>query len=312
MTSSTEIPNFFVIGAPKCGTTALCQYLADHDKIFISDPKEIFYWNKDFPGQVSHGGCTSLRDYLNRFSSSQSTHTAVGEGSTHYLTSSVAIEEILRFNPKAKFIAMIRNPIEVVYAYHGELVFNFMEDETDFEVAWKNQKQRVAKGLTPLRCPSPHNLEYARFALYYPQLKRLIDLVPAEQRLILVFDDLKNDVKKVYQETLAFLDVEDDGRDSFKVVYAARKHRFEKLMKFIKSPPPAFAKPMKFVNYTWKNLLPSPLRAKIRSLSQKPNPRPKLDHNFKCELSDFFAEDLQKTSELLGRDLSHWLEKSRH
>lgn len=162
-------PNFFIVGAPKTGTTALCQYLSDHENIFLSEPKELFFWNTDFPGQVAHGRCKNLESYLKKFADARPAHKAVGEGSTHYFVSETAIRNLMTFNPKARVIAMLRNPIDVAYAYHGELVFNFMETEKDFETAWRNQAARVAAGECPGRCPSPHNLAYADFASYAPQ-----------------------------------------------------------------------------------------------------------------------------------------------
>lgn len=144
-------PNFFIVGAPKTGTTALCQYLSDHENIFLSEPKELFFWNTDFPGQVAHGRCKNLESYLKKFADARPAHKAVGEGSTHYFVSETAIRNLMTFNPKARVIAMLRNPIDVAYAYHGELVFNFMETEKDFETAWRNQAARVAAG----ECPGP-------------------------------------------------------------------------------------------------------------------------------------------------------------
>lgn len=308
MNHSLRQPDFFVVGAPKAGTTALCHYLSEHEMIFLSDPKELYFWARDLPGQVRHGGCGTLDSYLAKFEDAGPLHRICGEGSTHYLTSEVAIRDIMSFNSAAKIIAMLRNPIELVHAYHGELVFNFMETELDFETAWHSMDRRVAAGDLPGRCPSTHNIDYKRFALFEPQLRRLWDLVPEDQRLLLVFDDLKSDARNLYQTTLEFLGVPDDNRQHFEVVYASREHRFEGFMRFIRLPPAQVQRPVAWAHQTWKNIVPSALRSKVRGTLQEPRRRPDLSPSFRAELADYFREDVLRTSEMIGRDLTHWLD----
>ncbi len=101
-------PDFFIIGAPKCGTTALATYLAEHPNIQLSDPKEPHYFCKD----LKAGGppVASDKDYVRRFfpGLEESGASAAGEASVWYLYSDVAVRNILRFQPDAKFIVMLR------------------------------------------------------------------------------------------------------------------------------------------------------------------------------------------------------------
>ena len=99
-------PDFFIIGAPKCGTTALAHYLSEHPQVCFSYPKEPYYWADDFPGIQRRFGIRSLEKYLQLFEPSSSIKTAFGEGSTIYLASSTAVDRILQFKPDAKFIVM--------------------------------------------------------------------------------------------------------------------------------------------------------------------------------------------------------------
>ena len=74
----TARPNFFIVGAPKCGTTALSHYLRQHPRIFFSLPKEPHYFATDLPRyrMVTHEPA-----YLEYFRGAGPQHTAVGEGS---------------------------------------------------------------------------------------------------------------------------------------------------------------------------------------------------------------------------------------
>ena len=109
-------PNFFLIGGPKCGTTSLQEYLAQNPKIFMCTPKEPCYFDSDLPWPDSP---KTEREYMRLFENANDSHMAVGEASTNYLYSAVAVEKILRFNPCAKFIVMVRNPIDMAISLHS-------------------------------------------------------------------------------------------------------------------------------------------------------------------------------------------------
>ena len=108
-------PNFFIIGAPKCGTTALSEYLRTHPDVFFSEPKEPNYFNSDVVSKKLYY-YTSLEDYLEKCFSGAEGYKAVGEGSVRYLSSAVAVDNILKLYPNAKFIIMLRNPVDLGYS----------------------------------------------------------------------------------------------------------------------------------------------------------------------------------------------------
>lgn len=127
-------PNFFIIGAPKCGTTSLAAWLAEHPQIFMSPIKEPQFFNKDvgFPMK-------SLQAYEKLFKDASSGHIAVGEATVLYLYSKVAVRNILDYNPDAKFIVCLRNPVDMAYSLHEQWFFNGIEDIEDFKEAWLMQ-----------------------------------------------------------------------------------------------------------------------------------------------------------------------------
>lgn len=152
----TVTPNVFLIGAPKCGTTAMMQYLGEHPNVFTSVPKEPFYWCPDFARSRHEPKFDGLDDYLALFAEADpAQHKVVMEGSTRYLQSVEAIPAILAFNPQARFIAMVRDPVEVAQAYHMEQRFSLHEDVEDFRTAWNLQDQRAAGQQIPATCGEP-------------------------------------------------------------------------------------------------------------------------------------------------------------
>ena len=154
-------PNLFIIGAPKCGTSALAQYLSEHPAVYFSDPKEPFFLSDDYPKLKDQHSLDGLEDYLSLFKDADpEIHAVIGEGSTNYLASKVAIEKAIGLNPNAKFIVMLRDPVEVAHAYHMEQLWARNEDVEDFESAWRLQEERRQGKFIPGNCVAQQFLQY--------------------------------------------------------------------------------------------------------------------------------------------------------
>ena len=105
MTAAPVKPNFFIVGAAKCGTTAWFEYLRTHPDIFLPDQKELPHFCTDY---VEEMRIADRSDYLQHFRSA-SGRKAVGEGSVTYLYSATAAREIRQFNPDAKILIFLRD-----------------------------------------------------------------------------------------------------------------------------------------------------------------------------------------------------------
>jgi len=128
------VPNFFIIGAAKSGTTSLTEYLRTHPNIYFGKVKEPHFFDLDSCKCFKF----SLETYMSLFSRADpEIHKAVGEASTGYLFSKVAVPEILKFNPNARFVVLLRNPIELVQSLHSEMCFEGIETVREFETAWR-------------------------------------------------------------------------------------------------------------------------------------------------------------------------------
>ena len=306
MTSEAQHPNFFIVGAPKSGTTAMAYYLNQRPDVFVTNPKEPFYWCQDFERSKSRHNMHSLDAYLALYDSvDPAVHQAIGEGSTTYLQSKVAIEKIMAFNPDAKVIAMLRNPIEVVYAMWGEHRRHFLEDEDNFERAWALQADRAEGRNCSANRRMDHQAQYLDLGSYSAQLERLFEHVPESQREVIVFDDFAADTRAAYGRCVSLLGLEDDGRTEFPRVHAAKVHRSKLIGRLYTDPPAALRWPINRFK-KWFAGSDSKLKHALSGAVSKKQPRQKLRPEFVEVLKDAFRDDVARTGQLLGRDLSHW------
>jgi uncharacterized protein with GYD domain len=125
-------PNFVILGAPKCGTTALSEYLREHPRVFVSRPKEPHYFCDDWDYYYAPGERTQ-EHYLHLFDDATDDHLAIGEASVWYLYSTTAARNIAAFDPAMRVIVMVRNPVELVPSLHSQLRYMLDEDEPDPE-----------------------------------------------------------------------------------------------------------------------------------------------------------------------------------
>jgi hypothetical protein len=308
-------PNLFVVGAPKCGTTALFEYLRTHPEIYLSSLKEPHYFAEDLPGQRD---VTTLDDYHRLFEPAQPRHKVVGEASVLYLMSTVALKNIRQYNPSARIIAMVRNPAEMAVSLHQQLVYSFYEDRRDFLAGWNLQERRRHGHDIPAGCRDATVLQYGRTCRLGEQLARLYSLFPREQVHVIVFDDLKRTPLTVYRETLRFLGVPDDGRNQFPTINAQKRHRLDWLGRCLLSPP-AFLNRWRdriIRDYGTRRSLFSQAAVGLGRLFEKLNAtassRKTLDASTKRRLRETFHDDVAHLSDLLGRNLSReWGFESR-
>lgn len=303
--SNPKTPNTFIIGAPKCGTSAMAAYLNEHPSVFLCAPKEPFYFSTDYPGLQKLHDVTDLNKYLDLFKPATDQHSIICEGSTNYLASDVAVENVLSFNPDAKFLVMLRNPVDVVHAFHSELLFSYIEDEPSFEKAWALQDRRSAGDSIPPDCVAPKFLQYRDVAAYANQLKRFFALVPEQNRKVILFDDFAKDNAASFADTLQFLDLEPFEMESFERVNASHDHRFPGFSKLILDPPA----PLKPVVQTLR-LAARKFKGgwvdQAKHMFRKPTQREPLSPAFGQQLCEHFKQDVAQTSALLDRDLTHW------
>ena len=293
-------PNFFIVGAPKCGTTALSVYLGQHPQVFFCSPKEPYFFATDFP---RHRVAENLDDYLALFARATPEHRAIGEGSAGYLYSETAVPRILEFDSQARLIVLLRNPIDLAYSMHGQACFDGDEDEHDFPTAWNLQSERECGHQIPGTCRQVKLLLYKKLASLGEQVARLFQVVPRQQVKVIALPELIATPRQVYDDVCEFLEIPSDGRTDFTPVNEAKRHRFRALGRFARQPPQLLLRGMSTVKRALRiqrlGLIDRFLVVKRR--------RPALTADFRARLTDEFREDVAKLSDVLQRDFRSWL-----
>jgi len=310
MTPTRGFPDFFIIGAPRCGTTSLSRYLMRHPRVCFSRPKETHY----FAQQSSLPSLDELqRDYIERYFAHRTADDAVaGEGSVSYIHLPEAIGNILHFNPDAKFIAMVRNPRSLLPSYHQRMLFLLQENEADFEKAWTLQTTRAQGKDLPQTCVDPRLLNYTGVACLGAQVQRLFELVGRERAHIIVFDDFVEDTLGVYRALLDFLGLEYDGQTEFERRFESQTYRFRWLQRLLLATATRSGK--------FKDTLERSLRKYNEDGTARPNlvkritrfnkipvkPAP-LSARMTAVLREQLNDDIALLGRLLRRDLGTWL-----
>ena len=296
-------PNFFIVGAPKCGTTALYEYLRPHPRIFFSRVKEPHFFAADMGAYPT---VKTLEDYTRLFAESTEEHVRVGEASVHYLRSSVAIRNISEFSPGARIIAMLRNPVDMVYSFHSEILDWSIETVTDFEAAWRLQERRSRGMDLPPGITSPLLVQYADLGRFGTQIQRLLSIFPSGQVKVILYDDFAASPQRVYDEVIDFLGVPHDNRTDFPRINQNRRARLPWLRDFYRKPPPAVRTAFRALKRAAGAERVIAVKEKIVGLNSAKEDRPPLSPEFRAELVQEFREEVALLSQILNRDLRHW------
>ena len=297
-------PNFFIVGAPKCGTTSLYEYLRSHPQVFMPELKEPHFFSHDL---ITHHFVHSLDEYLQLFSKATPQQLRVGEASASYLLSSAAIREIREFNPDAKIIAMFRNPVDMVYSFHSQLLYWSEETENDFEVAWRLQERRRMGLDVPRTCQEPFWLQYRDIGQFGTQTQRLLSVFPPEQVKLILFDDLATSPQRIYDEVIDFFGISHDHRSEFPRANENKRARLTWLRDFYRKPPPILLQTYRRFKHTAAGKRLTDIKEWLIDVNTVRERRPPLSPEFRAELMETFREEVALLSRLLNRDLSHWV-----
>jgi hypothetical protein len=300
-----KLPDFFIIGAPKCGTTALAEYLSGHPDIFMAR-KEMHHFGKDlhFGSQIYR---RDRQEYLKEFSAWNG-QTRAGEASVWYLFSKQAAAEIKAFNPNARIIIMLREPAEMLYSLFNQFRLDGNEHLATFSAALAAQDDRLAGRLLTRHSYFGQGLIYYSVASYAEQVRRYMELFGRDQVHVVLYDDFAADTSAVYDDVLNFLGVDATRKvESFKVINASQSVK-SPLLRTIMSDP--LIRGTAIATRSW---LPKPLFSvlqKIESVLMCSNirieKRSELDPEIRRQLKQTFKSEVQHLGELLRRDLSAW------
>jgi len=291
-------PDFFIVGAPKCGTTAMNDYLKDHPEIFVPDKKEIHFFGADLafrpPQRLTEA------EYLSYFAPARD-EKCVGEASVWYLYSRQAAAEIKAFTPTARIIIMLRNPVDMMYSLHSQRLYNGRETLRDFAQALLKEDTLSPEGQTEDTLHAL-NFSYRAAATYTPQVRRYFEVFDRERVHIIIFDDFAGATPEVYRRTCEFLEVEQEFQPEFDVINSNKGVHSAMVRSLLRDPPG----PVRL----FLKLLGRPARQGVkgwlRRLNTRYEPRSPMAPELRRRLQVEFAPEVERLSTLLRQDLTSW------
>jgi hypothetical protein len=241
MSTRAHRPNLFIVGAPKCGTTSLYHYLAQHPNVYMCPVKEPRYWSDDLraQGRAFHAGlyrrhlrswrglltlpgCAwrhrhihpeqllgidSFEVYLALFDAADpSRHRYLGEASPDSLWSRTAAARIAAFNPDARIIIMLRDPVAYIGSIHREALSGTVgETVRSLDRALDLEARRRAGTAVPCTVRYPYSVFYRDQAHFDEQVQRFLDCFPKEQVHFVLLEDLAESAERAWRGVLDFL-----------------------------------------------------------------------------------------------------------
>ncbi len=304
-----RVPDFFIVGHHKSGTTAMYEMLRRHPQIFMPGMKEPEFFGREHPDprQASPGAGRrprtyaqtrpqSYAEYLSLFAGAAPGQLA-GEASPSYLGSATAPGEIAAAQPDARIIAILREPASFLRSLHLQMLRNHVQSEPDLRKAIAGEGARSAGARTP---------RYADRVRYVEQLRRYHDVFAPEQVLVLIYDDFRADNRAAVRSVLRLLDVDPDApieEVNANSTIAARSRRLDEWVRALRTGRGPVTGGVKS---TVKALTPSRVRhGAIRALQAKVvfGSAPPPDESLMLELRRRFKPEVVALSEYLNRDL---------
>jgi hypothetical protein len=298
-------PDVFLVGAPKCGTTALHRQLARHPEIFFAAKEEMNHFATDL--LRADDPWRSEDAYLEAFRAASGARR-IGDASVFHLFSATAAQAIRSFQPDARILVMLRDPVAWLPSYHSQMLFNGDEILSDLAAALAAEPAR-SRGLElPAHLRFPQRLLYSRVARFSEQLERYFDAFGRERVHVLIFEDVVRDSERVLRGTLDFLGVDPAHCQGFELANPNRKIRSPAFSEFLKRPPDVVAK---LVTALLPAATRQSLRRALRGLNSSAAPREPLPPALREQLCERFRPEVLRLEQLLGRRLPGWCEPAR-
>ena len=297
-------PNLFLIGAAKCGTTSLYYYLKQHPDIFFPDHKEPHYFSTDLQWRYRGTEFANLSEYLALFQDA-TTQRWIGEASVWHLFSQDAAANIFEFDPAAKLICILRNPIDMMHSLYRFGFARGSENATSFQQALELEPGRTDWDSVPRTLFLLNAVWYRQVCRFDQQVTRYLDRFPRENIKFLLFDDLKRDAHQVVRETFEFLDVDADvpiDLTNQNITSGLARDRLQYLTRFAPN-----------LAHNAGRLVPAWAKRGLRRvLGRRRNEIPadgqKMPDELRHALLEEYRPSIEATGELIGRDLTSWLQ----
>ena len=316
MTASAEsparqgrVPDFFIVGHAKCGTTALYEMLRGHPQIYMPDLKEPAFFASDMRARFQRPSSGPLPqtfdEYLSLFAAARP-EQLVGEASSSYIVSRTAACNIAEVHPGARAIAILREPASFLRSLHLQLLQNHIETQKDLRKALALESERRQGRHIPRRSPRPQALLYSERVRYVEQLRRYHERFSPERVLVLIYDDFRRENEATVRRVLRFLEVDDSAPIEVGEANPTVRVRSQQLDDLVHTISVGRGPVSRAVKASVKTVTSGRLRrAALRATRRHVvvgEPRPP-DEGFMLELRRRFRSEVEALSEYLDRDL---------
>jgi hypothetical protein len=320
MTSSTEamgvapaqrhrLPDFFVIGHHKCGTTALYAMLGNHPQIYLPRLKEPRFFATDlrYPNPPRAKLVPETLEEYTALYEGAGREQRTGDGSPMYLWSREAAANIAAVQPAARMVAILREPASFLHSLHNHWLLNHIEPEKDMRRAIELEDARRRGAATAPQSYWPQALLYSDHVRYVEQLRRYDAVFPKEQMMVIVYDDFRRDNEGTVRSVLRFLDVDDthpvEALERMTTKSRVRAKRLDSVIRalYVGEKPWARAVKTSVTALSTERARRQASRLLRRNIVYgKPLP---LDEGLMLELRRRFKGEVQALSQYLDRDL---------
>lgn len=273
------LPNYLVIGAQKSATSSVCDLLAQHPEVFMTDPKEPYFFSNEEVWSKGLGWYESLFE-------GAAGCKAIGEGSTTYSQEWLfpeAAQRIADLLPHARLIYIVRHPLQRI------------------ESLWMHYMSKGGRETNPLRIAVKQRREYIDNTLYLKQIDRYRALYPDERILVLFFEDFRKDPQGVMRRVFEFLGVDPEFTppQADKPRHVSSEGRVDSAMLKPLRRIPGFGR--------LRDMLPMGIRNSVRSVLKKPHlGRPEWDDESRTWAIAQLADDSREFLRRYGKPDDFW------
>jgi hypothetical protein len=293
-----RMPNLFVIGAAKAGTTALYDYLAQHPQVFLSRVKEPMFFSKD--EYYARG----LDWYEDEYFQGAEDYPVRAEATPHYLywSEKVAprIKDVYGERP-VKFIVSFRDPVSRTYSWYWNMVREGREN-LDFEQALRVEECRLKENRHELYQLGSMVYGYSAGSRYASLLQPYLELFSPESFFFVLQDDLKSRVNETCEKIFEFVGIESSIQVNTSKSNPAAMPRSRLLHKTLRQGS--------LLKEVIKPFMPirvrRPLKKKMMQANLKETPYVPLDPELAHELRLSYTTEIEKLEKITGRELSSW------
>ena len=284
--------DFFIVGAPKSGTTSLYHYLSEHPQVEMSSQKEPDYFSDKAIHEQGMYYAKNRVDTLDKYESLfvQKESVVYGEASVSYLFYENVAEDIKKYNPNAKIIIMLRDPIERAFSHYlMDYRLGLISDSFENVLA-KISKHKNAHLFYQ---------QYIEVSKYAKQIQRYLDFFKKENILFIDYEDFKKNVSKTVDQVYNFLNISTEFVADINTKHNTFIMPKNKIIRLIYS--------FVFLRKILTFLFPIYLVKNIRVLLFKTDKKPELLKETRSQLRIIFNDDIKKMEEVLAKNYSKWI-----